>query len=375
MDDSPPTSLDRLETTEHRFRTPTAIQARMIAGGLIQWKHVISSFAGSDDDQLIKRAARINECTKHPAIKLDETGRALLSLARCRDRLCPHCARHRGYQAAKKSTDLIRRMNAPRFLTLTRAHSEKPLVEQVDELMSWFRELRKTPLWKTKVTGGIYTLELTRNQKRNEWHPHLHIVFDGQFLPHSDVRDAWQQITETSTIIHLRKVHDCKAAADYIADYIAKAPGLKNWQRKHVCEFATALHSRRMLNTFGNMHGKSPSPSEPKESIDHSSVIAPLEKIMRARDERNPLAMHAIQLIEQLGGQWCRVLGCKPSSRKKIKSEQRNTLLKQLGTILLDLTCELYPHSRESVRRARQSQHVARPQPPPNLFSSNELPY
>lgn len=375
MDAHTTTSLDGLETSDHPLLPPTPTQRRFFSRDVDQWKHVVRCFAESTDPAIQKRSGKINDCCRYPTIIADEQGRAHPSIARCKDRICPLCAHARGYRAAQKASVMIQAMNAPRFLTLTRKHSDEPLVDQVDQLMRWFRELRKSQLWKSHVTGGVYTLELTLNQTTDQWHPHLHIVFDGKFLPHSSCKLEWERVTGQSSIVHLKKVNDCKAAAHYIAEYLGKAPGMKNWRQSHVEEYATALKSRRMVNTFGNQHGKSLEPKTENFKVDHSIKFPSPREILESLNQNDPDAKRAIELATDIGGMWSRIFGTNHQARKKLTNAQTHTRQIELTNVLVNLYCKLFPHSTQAESRKPRPTNPTRPPPPEKLFEDIQFPY
>jgi len=370
-----PTSLDSLETTIPSPHPPTPLQRRFFGGAEPTWQHLISCLHKSPDSKLNKRAIKLSECCKFPAIKADEHGRAVPTLARCKDRICPICSRTRGFAAAEKAEGLIGAMNAPRFLTLTLKHSKTPLTHQVDRLMDSFRNLRKSDLWKAKVTGGIYTLELTRNKKTDEWHPHLHVIFDGKFMLHSHLKDEWSRITGDSNIVDIRAVHDRKAAAYYIAEYISKAPGIGQWSDKHVCEFATALHGRRLINTIGNLHGKKLDPKPELPKLDHTKFFPSICEIKMALQNQNEKAITAMALSRNLGGIWCRLFDLKGPTDGENCPDKRDEYLCQMTDVLTSLYDELFPHSRQNHNRMRDAQPPPPPKPKQTTLQWDQIPY
>lgn len=375
MTTSEPTSLDGLETSVQTLPQPTSLQRRFFARAEPTWKYLKACLWHSTDIGLQKRALKIADCCKFPAIKADVDGRAIPSLARCRDRICPLCSRTRGFEAAERATELIKDMNAPRFLTLTLKHNQDDLLSQIDRLMNHFRELRKSDLWKSKCTGGIYTLELTRNTKKSEWHPHLHIVFDGKFMPHSSLKELWERITGDSNIIHLKAVTDRRNAAYYIAEYVAKCIGIEKWHRDHVCEFATALHGRRLINTIGNLHGKKLDPKPEKTKFDHTKFFPSPNEIIRAIADQNEKAITAACIAQQLGGVWCRLLNLSGAGDKDVEQKNRENLLKQMTNVLTALYDELFPHSHQANWGKTHDQLKPNPPPAQNTLQFDEIPY
>jgi len=60
------------------------------------------------------------------------------------------------------------------------------------------------------VRGYIFNLEVTYNALANTWHPHMHIIYDGQFWPWQAAKSTWQAILSKRGI-----VGDAKLGATY----------------------------------------------------------------------------------------------------------------------------------------------------------------
>lgn len=201
-----------------------------------------------------RRAEKLAGCCSQPAFYRREDGMPALSMQRCRDRACPLCAGIRGKQACEKVAALAKRMSSPRLITLTLTSSDEALSSQIDRLFLCFRDLRRTVLWKKHVKGGVFTLEVTFNADRSRWHPHLHILVDGDFFPQPLLRSAWEQITGDSFIVDVRAVYNRDNAANYIASYVAKPIDAHGWTDETICTFLHECKGRRFIGTFGKCH-------------------------------------------------------------------------------------------------------------------------
>jgi len=102
------------------------------------------------------------------------------------------------------------------------------------------------------MDGGIYFVELTINETSTLWHPHLHVLFAGDFMPHRTACDEWLSCTGDSYIIHLAGIRDSDHAAGYVAKYASKAVPSCVWQSPiHFHEAILAFAGRRLFSTFG----------------------------------------------------------------------------------------------------------------------------
>jgi hypothetical protein len=223
-------------------------------------------------------------------------------MGRCKDRLCPLCSSIRGTQATHQLAGLIRKMDAPRFLTLTLAHSEQPLAAQVSRLYQCFKELRRNQCWKQHVHGGVYAFEVTRNQHKGSWHPHLHLVIDGDYFPHKMVKEAWLRVTGDSSIVHIEKVYSAYQQARYLAQYVAAPADVEKWQAEDLVEYAEALHGRRLLHTFGTLHNRKCDSDEEDKPIRGFNQLATVREVQELATEKNPHALRAIELMQRAGG-------------------------------------------------------------------------
>jgi hypothetical protein len=139
-----------------------------------------------------------------------------------------------------------------RFLTLTLRANATPLKEQLDRLYSSFGKFRNRAKIKKCVRGGICFLELSRNRETGSWHPHLHILFEGDYLPQAVARDTWHEITGDSYIVDIRQIRTVGEACSYVVKYATKSIGANVWADPAALrEAMVALVGKRTFNAFG----------------------------------------------------------------------------------------------------------------------------
>lgn len=173
----------------------------------------------------------------------------------CHDRFCRPCANSRSFVIATNIRDYLGK-KATRFITLTLKHNALPLAQQIKRLYDSFRKLRKTSLWKRTQTGGVAFLEITKARALDEWHPHFHILSQGKFLPHAELRNLWFAITGDSHIVDVRAVADVNTVTNYVTKYATKPFDPSLFESEADLEGAIlALKGRRMILTFGNWKG------------------------------------------------------------------------------------------------------------------------
>lgn len=182
--------------------------------------------------------------------RTDET-RFKVVPANCHDRLCTPCNVHRTVLLKTNLLASLRR-ERHRFMTLTLRHTDRPLSDQLTHLYASFRRLRQRAFWKRRVTGGLAMLEIEYNDQTCTWHPHLHILCTGHYVPLDELSRAWLAATKDSFIVHIRKVENRKRLIGYILKYANKPlPPTITHQPGPLREAILAVRARRFVIPFG----------------------------------------------------------------------------------------------------------------------------
>lgn len=218
----------------------------------------------------------------------EERPRLRLACNRCRSRWCIPCATEkRNTITANVASALAGRKL--RFMTLTLRSVAAPLKDQLDRLRLCFRKLRQSREIGPLLTGGLYFIELQLSPKERLWHPHLHILFEGHYVPQQLLKDTWHRITGDSYIVDVRLVGDSGKAAGYVAKYAGKPlpAGIVDDKERFV-EAIKALHGARTFHVFGdwtNLHLSKP----PAEGCEWE-VLGPLSMFIRKSAEGDAVA-------------------------------------------------------------------------------------
>lgn len=184
-----------------------------------------------------------------------DPGRLKLVADYCRDRFCRPCATAKAHRLVQDLEPFLAGRTL-RFVTLTLRSSDTPLADQLKRLNKCFRRLRQRKLWQTKVAGGIAVTELTHSPKRNQWHPHLHVLVEGRYISQHDLASNWASVTGDSHIVDIRKVAESGSAIRYLCKYFAKGvPGSVITNPDLATEAVIALTGQRLFTTFGDWHG------------------------------------------------------------------------------------------------------------------------
>lgn len=334
-----PTSLDDLETNVHRLEVPgtlippgqpdpprwayhplmvqTAAQNRLHAPHASTRLRLLDALM-TGSEQLHERAVdSIGGCCDSPIFCASADGRPRMSLCRCRHRLCPFCMKIRARETARRISRLVVGVNSPRLITLTLREDGEPLAARLDRLAASFRNLRRQRRWKLLVHGGVYCTEVTTGEERNGWHVHLHIIVDGEYFPQADLSSDWEIATGDSPIVDIRAVTNREKAAYYVSKYVAKCTDLEEWTDEQICEYAVAMHRRRIVSTFGTAHNVKSDASATPEECEPATAIMHVEPILHAARGGDAHALQILDFAGRLGPRWRAAFGIAPTDPRE----------------------------------------------------------
>lgn len=224
-------------------------------------------------------AARCRDCGTY--LEFDECpqdGTKLLRNANfCKLRLCPMCAWRRSMRLSEK-VSIVLHMAAEKhpewsyvFLTLTQRNVPgERLLSEVDRVLKAWRKLTKHRQLRA-VTGWFRAVEITRNRKRGEWHPHIHALlavrpsyWANDYISQKRWCELWAESAslDYAPIIDVHKVRSRKngdtlsAAAREAAKYTVKVKDIvrSNDKIEDAAKAVAYLHEamyRRQLTAWG----------------------------------------------------------------------------------------------------------------------------
>ncbi len=179
------------------------------------------------------------------------TGEIRVASNACHLRWCPVCAESRRNYIGHSVSEWIQKLKYPKLMTLTLKHNDVPLWHQVDQLYKNFMQLRKLKDFSDIVTGGVWFFQIKLSKNDGKWHPHIHCVVDGKYMPRTLLRRMWVQITTDSTIVDIRSVKDPEGCSHEVARYAAKPGPLNGLDLTHAVELVSVMHGRRICGTWG----------------------------------------------------------------------------------------------------------------------------
>lgn len=214
----------------------------------------------------------------------------------CGDRFCVPCCRARSNRARRKLHKLCSG-HSPLFLTFTLRASSAPLSDLISKLIESFAKLRRHKLWSERVTAGAYVIEVKRGTGSGAWHPHIHVLALGRFMPQAELSDAWKEASGGSFIVDVQRVSADDRAVGYVGKYIAKG-WTAEVARDHdsLVECVAAMRGRRMLSTFGEWHGLEPDVDE--DGPDDWHTVGRLVSIHYAAQRSEPWAVGVLRSLK-----------------------------------------------------------------------------
>jgi len=185
----------------------------------------------------------------------------------CGYRSCPSCSKNRVMQRRdylmNKFSEVLSKhdMNhSLRELTLT-FKNVKSLSGWIDKFHNWITAFRRSfnvnkKLSPYHIEGGCGNIEITRNRALQNWHIHVHLAIEGNYIPQGVIVDQWRKLTQgMGQIADIRMIKNSIKSAWEIAKYSTKPHNIKEWSYNEVIEFENAVHGRRLFFTFGSWYG------------------------------------------------------------------------------------------------------------------------
>jgi hypothetical protein len=257
----------------------------------------------------------------------------------CGQRWCVTCNRIRTGELIDSYLPEIQNIEDPRFITLTLKNCKADELRTRVQWMikAWSRIQKK--LRRKKGVKGYRKLEVTHNQRFNDFHPHFHAIINGQENGNFIISE-WLKECQDANIEAVSDFQDNKAADinsmkelfKYTTKILPKKPKGKNWQQvfhnqkavykflKGQDEIYTALVRVRCFQPFGFKPIKETKEEEAlKVQAQTTNLDIPDGKYHRTKSgnwmhelydttiHNKPLSEHIVKLISLMGGQYIRI--------------------------------------------------------------------
>lgn len=187
--------------------------------------------AGRSVDEYARDLRRCGSCLHFQEIAEIGESRMIAGAFCSRHLLCPFCAIRRSAKMLRRYAPLIvdvcsQRKLVPWLVTLT-VKNGSDLEDRFEHLRACMSAMHKAAvsyrLWRdgargrsrryvewSKVVGAVYAVEVTKNQRSGEWHPHVHYVAavrEGEELDHARLSEDWRRETGDSFVVDVRPFH------------------------------------------------------------------------------------------------------------------------------------------------------------------------
>lgn len=193
-----------------------------------------------------------------PEAVSDRLTRVRFIVQRCNQRTCIHCLRIRSACLWKQYAKPISLLPEPCLTTLTIPNIPAEMLSAAIDLMQKrFRQItdriRKeaSRAGRDYTASGIRKLEITYNQSRNDFHPHLHLVTDsietGSRLV-DEWLSRWPQASHAAQDVRKADIASLAELFKYFTKLHTKAESGYNTQAIHT--MFCAIQSRRVIQPF-----------------------------------------------------------------------------------------------------------------------------
>ena len=210
------------------------------------YAHVDGSFGG-------KFSSRLQSCRKFAwFVQSSVTNKLRVMSSRCKLRWCPICRDVSRMIVTTAVEKWLAVQDYPKMITLTLKHNDDELSSQIKRLYESFQKLRRRAYFQRLITGGVWFFQLKFNQQTEQWHPHIHCLVAGKFLPHARLKSLWLKITGDSSVVDIRRVKDAQSCSNEVARYATSPADITAVNLDRSLEIYYATKHRRICGTWGN---------------------------------------------------------------------------------------------------------------------------
>jgi hypothetical protein len=169
----------------------------------------------------------------------------------CNFRLCPHCQRRRCLHLAHRWSEFLIGRGELRYIVLSERNSAD-LRQGLSSLYRAWKRLRASELWKSSTKGSVAVLEVTYNREEATWHPHLNVLFEGDYIPFEALRQEWLEATHGEGQTAFIRKADAGTVRELLK-YVTKLSDFVE-QPTAVDDFLSATARRRFIRTYGTFY-------------------------------------------------------------------------------------------------------------------------
>ena len=175
-------------------------------------------FDKTNRDSFKRKADRCSACGTfldfaYPLNPTDTDRPILFNANFCKDRLCPQCMKRRSLKLYSNVSDIMNNISNKYsfiFATFTIPNCyDYELNSKIDLLNDAFVRLTHRKKVQKINLGAFRVLEITYNKKKNNYHPHLHVIFVVQksyfqgayYIKHSEWLSMWRECADDPSVL------------------------------------------------------------------------------------------------------------------------------------------------------------------------------
>jgi len=180
---------------------------------------------------------------------INQEGGKLVS-SYCNQRWCSVCNAIRTAKLIDGYETVLMELPDPRFVTLTRPNVRAhQLAEEVGDLAKTFRRIRDRLRKQGIKLVGVRATEVTHNNKRDDYHPHYHMVVSGELEANALVRE-WLRSNPKARI---SGQDNRPADANSMKELFKYCTKMDDNTAEQSDVIYCALYGKRLIQTFGGI--------------------------------------------------------------------------------------------------------------------------
>ena len=246
-DTLPVDTLSQSDDQQHTYR------GYLLKPRMDSYVRALEIYADVDGSFGGKFSSRLQACRKYAwFVQSSITNKLRVQSSRCKLRWCPICRDVSRMIVTTAVKEWLEHQDYPKMITLTLMHSDDPLNLQIKRLYASFQKLKSRALFKRLVTGGVWFFQLKFNDRTQEWHPHIHCLVAGKYLPHGKLKSLWHKITGDSYVVDIRPVKDLDSCSSEVARYATSPADIAAVSLDRALEIYHATKHRRICGSWGS---------------------------------------------------------------------------------------------------------------------------
>lgn len=215
-----------------------------------------------------KTIERINNCATflQSVSNFDRNRSKIVKANRCMNRFCPICMATKARKEAYMLLIILKFLSCAKgyefiFLTLTVPNvTGNELVRELDEQYLALKRLIQRKKFKAISNGFIRKTEITYNQKRNDFHPHIHMLIavnksyfteKSLYVSQHKWQEIWKKCKKDNSITQVNVKKANESSFKELAKYEAKDFDMLGYSQEVFDVFYKALKGRKTLTFNG----------------------------------------------------------------------------------------------------------------------------